>query len=198
MKKYAPAVARNREPLLEMLRVLLPTTATVLELSSGSGEHAHFFSEQLPQITWRPSDLDDEALASIAAFQSDGPANMAAPVRLDALDADWGTAAEDINALVCINMIHIAPWACCKGLMAGAERHLPPGGALILYGPYRFDGAFTAPSNEKFDAWLRDRDPSWGVRDVSEVTQLANDHQLDRQAIHEMPANNHILLFRRH
>ena len=194
---YAPAVARNREPILAVLRRVLPATGLVLEVASGSGEHAAFFAAALPHLTWQPTDADPRARASIAAFRDAGDApNLLPPLALDVMAAtDWPVSAA--AAIVCINMIHIAPWSACEGLVAGAARTLPPGGVLYLYGPYKEGGRHTAPSNEAFDADLRARDPRWGVRDLGEVTALAQRHGFAHQEMVAMPANNRSVIFRR-
>src|SRR5229473_429235 len=156
----APAVARNREPILAVLRRVLPPAGLVLEVASGSGEHAAFFASALPLLTWQPSDPDPRARASIAAFRdAGGTPNLLPPLDLDVMAAAWPVTGA--VAIVCINMIHIAPWSACEGLVAGAARALPPGGLLYLYGPYKEEGRHTAPSNEIFDADLRAR-PSAG------------------------------------
>jgi len=196
MKQIAPAAGRNKEPIREVLARALPASGTVLMIAEGSGEHAAYFAGAFHQLTWQPTDRDDTALASIAAWCDEAQLpNLRAPLRLDVTDAVWPVAAAD--AITCINMIHIAPWEATLGLFAGAARTLPAGGLLFLYGPYRFDGAFTAPSNEAFDQSLRSRDPRWGVRDVRdlEATAAATGFAL-REAV-AMPANNHSLLFRR-
>lgn len=193
---YAPAVARNREPILAVLRRVLPAGGLVLEVASGSGEHAAFFAQGLPQITWQPSDPDPRARASIAAFREAGAThNLLPPLALDAAMPEWPIARA--AAVVCINMIHIAPWSACAGLMAGAARVLPSAGVLYLYGPYKEEGRHTAPSNEAFDADLRARDPSWGVRDLGEVMALARRYGLVHQETVTMPANNRSVVFRR-
>jgi hypothetical protein len=195
VKRHAPATARNRDPILDVLRDVLPPSGTVLEIASGSGEHASYFAAALPNIRWQPTDPDRDALASIAAHAAEHPkGNLLAPLALDVL-ADWPV--DDVAAIVCINMIHIAPWACCEALMRGAGHHLPSGGPLVTYGPYRFDGAFTAPSNETFDASLRHRNPEWGVRDLSDVTRVAAEQDLVRERVVALPANNHCVVFRR-
>lgn len=194
MKQSAPAVARNREPIREVLARELPTSGVVLEISSGTGEHAVHLARSFPGITWQPSDVDGAALASIAAWREEsGLANLREPLRLDATSLDWPAA----DAVVCINLIHIAPWEAALGLFAGAKRTLAPGGLLYLYGPYRFDGAFSAPSNFDFDRSLRSRDSRWGVRDVRDLTVAAGACELSLRGVVAMPANNHSLLFRK-
>lgn len=194
MKRHAPAALRNRGPILEVIRDLLPTSGTVLEIASGSGEHVIFFAEHLPGLHWQPSDVDPTALASVDAHVAEsGLGNVNAALRIDVQELSWPLQAAD--ALICSNMIHISPWASCEGLVAGASRLLSSGAPLILYGPYRFDGAFTAPSNEAFDQSLRQRDPRWGVRDLGDVTELAERAGFDRGPVHAMPANNHVVVF---
>ena len=192
---HAPAVMRNRAPILAVLRDRLPPSGLVLEVASGSGEHAAFFAAALPHLSWRPSDSDRRALDSIAAFRATAAAaNLLPPLRLDAEAAAWPL--RRANAIVCINMIHIAPWSACTGLMAGAARLLPPDGLLYLYGPFK-EGRRTAPSNEAFDADLRARDPRWGVRDLDAVAELAQRHGLEHKETIAMPANNCSVIFRR-
>lgn len=193
---FAPAVARNREPILAVLRRVLPESGLVLELASGTGEHAAFFAAAFPHLDWQPSDPDPRARASIAAFRSaEGGTNLRPPLALDGAALSWPL--ERAAAVVCINMIHIAPWAAAEGLMAGAARLLPAGGPLFLYGPFKEAGRHTAPSNEAFDADLRARDPRWGVRDLGEVVALAAAHGLRHEETVAMPANNRSVIFRR-
>jgi SAM-dependent methyltransferase len=193
---YHAHVARNREPILEVLRRVLPPQGLVLEVASGSGEHAAYFAKMLPTLLWQPTDPDPRALASIAAHRTaaDTP-NLLSPLRLDAMSEEWPVQRAD--ALVCINMIHITPWAACKGLVSGAERTLRSGGVLYLYGPYQIDGRHTAQSNEEFDAWLRTQNAQWGVRDIAEVTELAAGHGFSLRKTIPMPANNQSVIFER-
>ncbi len=192
VRKHAPATLRNRGAIAEALRGLLPPAGLVLEIASGSGEHVAYFAGEFPALDWQPSDPDATALASITAWSA-GLANIRAPLMIDAAADHWPVAAAD--ALLCINMVHIAPWEATLGLMAGAARLLAPGAPLILYGPYRRAGVPTAPSNESFDASLRARDPRWGLRDVDAVSQAAKGFALE--AVIEMPANNLIVVLRR-
>ncbi|MCW5889019.1 MAG: DUF938 domain-containing protein [bacterium] len=193
--RHAPATTRNRDPLLAVLRRLLPPAGTVVEIASGTGEHAAWFAAALPGLVWQPSDPDPEARASVAAW-CDGLANVRPPLALDARAPDtWPVAAAD--ALLCVNMIHIAPWAACEGLVAGAGRLLPAGAPLVLYGPYRVGGAHTAPSNAAFDADLRARNPAWGVRDLDDVVAAAAPHGLRLEETVAMPANNLTVVLRR-
>jgi SAM-dependent methyltransferase len=193
---YFPHVARNREPILEVLRRVLPPRGLVLEVASGGGEHAAYFAERLPALSWQPTDPDPTALASIAAHRVAAEApNLLAPLRLDAKSGQWPV--ESAEAVVCINMIHITPWTASEGLLAGAQRTLPAGGVLYLYGPYRVDGRHTAPSNQDFDAWLRAQNAQWGIRDLADVTALAARHGLSLIETVPMPANNLSVVFRR-
>ncbi len=196
MKQHAPATTRNREPLLAVLREELPAAGTVLEIASGTGEHAVFFAQALTSIEWQPSDVDPVALASIAAHKDDASLpNLLSPLNLDVTSPSWPLTSA--AAVVCINMIHIAPWSACQALLSGAARLLPAGAPLILYGPFRFDGVFTAPSNEAFDAALRDRNPSWGVRDLTLVKKTAQAAGFEHARLVAMPANNHSVVFRK-
>ena len=191
----SPAAARNREPILEVLRGRLASGGRVLEVASGSGEHAVWFAQGLPGVVWRPSDQEPAAVASIRARReaADLP-NLEEPLVLNAADAgSWP--AGPIDAVVCLNMIHIAPWAAAEGLMAGCGRLLEPGGMLCLYGPFREGGVHTAPSNAAFDESLKARDPAWGVRDLEAVADLAASQGLDLAERIAMPANNLSLIF---
>jgi SAM-dependent methyltransferase len=193
-RRHAPATERNRAPILEVLRRVLPASGTVLEVASGSGQHAVFFAEALPHLIWQPSDPDPELRASIAAWRAQTALpNLRAPLALDATSDDWPM--ERADAILCINMIHIAPWTAALGLFRGAARLLSPGAPLLLYGPFKRDGRHTAPSNAAFDASLRQRDPAWGVRDLAEVEAAATGFILAETI--EMPANNLTLLLRR-
>lgn len=195
MKRHAPATARNRTPILEVLRRVLPVSGEVLEVASGTGEHAAFLAAQMPGLTWQPSDAEPAALESIRAHAEDsGLSNLRAPLELD-VTARWPL--ERADAVVCINLIHIAPWEACEGLMAGAARILPRGGPLYLYGPYFVQGRPTAPSNEAFDQSLRMQDPSWGVRRLGDVEAAAGRAGFVLEETVDMPANNFSVVFRR-
>ena len=195
-RRHAPATHRNRDPILAVLRRALPARGLVLEVSSGTGEHAVHFAGALPGLAWQPSDPDPAARASIAAWAAAaGLPNLRPPLDLDAAAERWPIAGAD--AVVCINMLHIAPWAAGLGLLRGAARLLPAGGPLILYGPYRQGGRHTAPSNAGFDAGLRARDPAWGVRDLEAVAAAAAEAGLGAPEVVAMPANNLALVFRR-
>ncbi|HEX8574206.1 MAG TPA: DUF938 domain-containing protein [Allosphingosinicella sp.] len=195
-RRFAPATRRNREPILAVLREVLPERGLVLEAASGTGEHAAYFAACFPNLRWQPTDPDPGALASIRAWREDsGLANLLEPLRLDAGAEDWPVAAAD--SILCVNMVHISPWAATEGLMRGAGRLLPPGAPLILYGPYRRSGVPTAASNESFDESLKARNPEWGLRDLESVEAEAARRGLGLERIVEMPANNLTLLFRR-
>jgi SAM-dependent methyltransferase len=193
---YRPHVARNREPILDVLRRVLPKQGLVLEVASGSGEHAAYFAAHLPALTWQPSDPDPAALASIAAHRAAAAApNLLAPVLLDVTAPSWPV--ERADAVICNNMIHISPWSAGEGLMAGAARVLEEGGVLYLYGPYKIDGRHTASSNAAFDAALRAQNPAWGIRDLADVAALAERNGLTLTETAAMPANNLSVVFRR-
>jgi SAM-dependent methyltransferase len=194
-KRHAPATLRNRDAIADVLRELLPKHGTVLEVASGSGEHVVHFARAFPTLDWQPSDPDPAALRSIAAWvdEADLP-NVAPPVLLDASSEHWRVA--DIDAILCINMIHISPWAATLGLLREAARQLPPDGLLYLYGPYVQPGVETAPSNLDFDRSLRSRNPDWGLRDVADVEAAATQEGFRIEGIVAMPANNLSLIFR--
>ena len=195
-KKIAPAAARNRDAIMAVLRDVLPASGAVLEVASGSGEHIVHFALEFPALDWQPSDPEASALASIAAWSDEaGLPNIAPPIRIDAMAADWALARAD--AILCINMIHIAPWAATLGLMAGAGRLLSDGARLYLYGPFRERGVTLAQGNADFDASLKGRDPEWGLRWVHDVAEVASAHGLALTERHEMPANNLSLVFRK-
>ena len=195
-RRTAPHVARNAVPILGVLRDVLPAEGLVLEIASGSGEHVLAFARGFPNLAWQPSDPDPVALASIEAWRAaEGAPNLLAPLRLDAAAPDWPL--ERADAMLCINMVHISPWAAALGLLDGATRLLPPGAPLYLYGAYRRDGVLTAPSNEAFDRSLRERNPDWGVRRLEDVAAEAERRSLALDRVIEMPANNLSVIFRR-
>lgn len=199
---YAAATERNRKPIWEVLERVLPAEGTVLEIASGTGEHAAFFAPRLNSIQWLPSEAQAELLDSIRAWEAALPAkNLAAPLALNVGDCPWPVEEEPpavpITAMVNINMIHISAWEMCTALMAGAERVLPVGGVLYLYGPFRREGVPFAPSNEAFDQMLRDRNSAWGIRELSAVEAIAQQHSLALVETVEMPANNLSVVFHR-
>lgn len=196
VRREAPAAARNREPILDVLRPALPASGRVLEVASGTGEHVVHFAKAVPHLEWQPSDLSPEARASIAAWiEAEGLASVRPPLALDAAAPVWPLARAD--ALLCVNMLHISPWEATRGLMRGAAALLGPGGLLYVYGPFRRAGVPTAPSNEAFDADLRRRDPRWGLRALEDVAACAASAGLGLERVVDMPANNLSLLFRK-
>ena len=196
MKRHAPAAARNAAPIADVLAQELPDSGTVLEIASGTGEHAVFNARRFPQLQWQPSDRDAEALDSIAAWvEAEGLGNLLAPITLDVRDTQWPVSNAD--AILCINMIHISPWAATEALFAGAAGALEAEAPLILYGPYFEEDAETAASNLAFDADLQRRNPKWGLRQVVEVDALAAGTGFKRSARYTMPANNLMLIYRR-
>ena len=195
-RRSAPAALRNREPIADVLAGWLPDTGVVLEIASGSGEHALHFAKRFPNLEWQPSDVHPDALASIAAWRAAaGLANVRAPIAIDSATPDWPIGHAD--AVLSINMVHISPWASALGLIGGAARILPAGGPLILYGPWLKDDVPTAQSNLAFDADLKQRDPRWGLRRVEDFAEAAAAEGLELVKTQEMPANNLMLLLRR-
>jgi uncharacterized protein DUF938 len=193
---YAPAAVRNRQPILDVLKQHLPSRGLVQEVASGTGEHVVHFAQGCPDLIFQPSDLDPQHRASIDAWVATlSLGNVRPAIALDVTAELWPVDAAD--ALICINMIHIAPWAAAEGLMRGARRLLPPGGLLYLYGPYKRGGQHTAPSNAAFDAGLRAQNPAWGVRDLEAVAALAVAQGFGEPHIVEMPANNLSLVLRK-
>ncbi len=193
--RSAPAALRNREPIAEVLADWLPDSGLVLEIASGTGEHAIFFADRFPKLEWQPSDVHLDALASIAAWhQAAELSNIRAPIIIDAREPAWPI--ERADAVLSINMVHISPWPSALGLLEGAARVLPADAPLILYGPWLQKGVAAAPSNLAFDADLKRRDPSWGLRLVEEFAAEAGNRGLDLLETREMPANNLMLLLR--
>lgn len=196
MKKHAPAAARNRDAIADVLARELPQSGMVLEVASGSGEHSIHFAARFPKLNWQPSDPDEAALASISAWQEDSDLpNLKPPVELDATQEFWPI--EQADAMLCINMVHISPWRATEGLFAAAARILGHGAPLILYGPYLEKDVQTTPSNLDFDANLRGRNREWGLRDLADMDDLAGRNGFGRSARYAMPANNLTLVFRR-
>lgn len=195
-RRSAPAALRNREAILRVLAEVLPAEGLVLELASGSGEHVVHFARALPALYWQPSDPDEAARASIAAWaETEGLENVLAPLEIDAAAAQWPIA--QIAAVLCINMIHISPWEATEGLMRGAGRILPAGAPLFLYGPYRRADHPLEPSNAAFDQDLRGRDPRWGLRLLEEVADCAAVQGFALERVIQMPANNLSVVFRK-
>lgn len=194
----SPAAERNKEPIADVLRGVLPDTGKVLEIASGSGEHALYFARNFPQLLWQPSDADASARGSIAAWQdhADLP-NLLPPIEIDASAPDTWPPVDAVSAILCINMVHISPWEATQGLLAGAQQLLGVHEPLILYGPYVQDGVETAPSNLAFDADLKRRNPAWGLRRLEDVTALAAEHDFRLEDVHALPANNIAIIYRR-
>jgi hypothetical protein len=194
-KMFAAAAERNAEPILAVLKEALPEAGLVLEIASGSGQHAAHFAAALPSTSFQPSDCRPEALASISAYQQEsGLANLHPPLWLDVLQPAWPI--HRAQAVVCINMIHIAPFAACRALFRGAARLLGRGSSVVLYGPYVIDGDFRAQSNIDFDRALRSQNPEWGIRELRDVERVASEHGFALERLVPRPANNHVLLFR--
>lgn len=195
---HSPAAERNKQPILEVLQRVLPPRGHALEIASGTGQHVVHFAAAMPGWTWQPSDPQPQALGSIAAWTAQsGLPNLRPVLALDVTQPTWTGVDDELDAIFCANMIHIAPWAACEGLMRGAARHLAPHGRLVTYGPYLIDGVPTAPSNLAFDADLRARNPAWGVRRLEDVQAAAAAQGLKRRQWIPMPANNFIVVFER-
>ena len=198
-QRYAPATERNREAILAVLQKYLPNQGTVLEIASGTGQHAVFFAPSLTQRYWLPTDMDPTNLASIAAWREGADAaNLLPPRQLDVRDPVWAIDCDlpaPVSAIVNINMLHISPWSCCEALFAGAADTLNHRAVVMLYGPFKRDGVHTAPSNAAFDEQLRSQDLAWGVRDLEAVLDVAVEQGFVCQNVIEMPANNLSVVF---
>ena len=192
----SPSAERNKAAVADILGQVLPASGLVLEVSSGTGQHVVHFAREMPQLTWQPSEREDESLHSIECWQAtEALPNVRAPLRLDVMDRPWPVSSA--VAVVCLNMIHIAPWPAAEALILGASEIVGPGGVLFLYGPFRRGGQHTAPSNEAFDLRLRSQNPDWGVRNLEDVASHAEAHGFKAPAVYEMPANNLSAVFRR-
>jgi len=199
-RQISPSSRRNGPHILKILKKVLPREGTVLEVAAGSGEHTVMFAPEFPNLEWLPSDPAANKLESIRAWMKTKPSgNILPPIALDAADLEWPVENRDhsIAAVICINMIHIAPWDAGKGLLAAAGRILPNGGVLYLYGPYKKGGKFTAPSNKAFDETLKRKNPAWGLRDIGVVEAEAGKHGLKLLDVIDMPANNFSLVFQK-
>jgi hypothetical protein len=195
-KGFAPAAERNRQPILDVLRRVLPPAGVVLEVASGTGQHAIFFTEHLPTLRWQPTDTSPDALQSIGAWVADSTRdNLLPPLELDVRSPEWPL--PEADALVCINMIHISPWETTEALFRGASKLLAIGSPMATYGPYRLDGEHTAASNAAFDESLRSRNARWGVRDIDDLVELGARTGFSLEERVDMPANNMILVWRR-
>jgi SAM-dependent methyltransferase len=197
-KRDAPATHRNREPILEVLTRWLVKPGTVLEIASGTGQHAAFFAEHLPHLEWWPTDRDSAGFESIEAWSAEsGLPNLAAPIALDAASEKWPVEAGKVDAIFNANMIHISPWDVGLGLFQGSGRVLGSGGFVFLYGPFKVGGEHTAPSNAAFDESLRQRDAAWGIRDLEEVIAVATRNGFGHVETNDLPANNKLIVFDR-
>lgn len=211
MRPFSPSAERNREPIAGILSSLLQAPRSidelpaphVLEIASGTGQHAAYFTEKFPHVIWRPTDYQAESVEVIQEYRAELPTQvkerLLPPLALDVRQVPWelgGLNAPAYALIVCINMLHISPWSAAVGLFGGGKKALRPGGALFTYGPYRFSGVFTAESNHEFDLDLKRRNPEWGVRDLSQLKALAAEHQFELEAVHPLPANNHGLVWR--
>lgn len=200
---HSPAAERNQAPILAQLLALLPARGAALEIASGTGQHAAHFAAALPGWSWQPTDLQETLFTAITAWAAEaGAPNVLPPVALDVLAPRWPVQGQAFapgafDLIYCANMLHIAPWACCAGLMQGAARHLAPGGRLVTYGPFLEEGVPTSPGNLAFDASLRAQDGQWGIRRLDDVAAVAAQSGLALQARHAMPANNLLLVWAR-
>jgi len=192
---YSSASERNRQPILDQLLTLLPCEATVLEIGSGSGQHAVFFTRHLSGLCWQPTDRGENISGLEAQFRANGNKHILQPLMLDVLSDPWPE--QDYDAVFSANTAHIMPWKAVQAMFAGVAAHLRRGGRFILYGPFNIDGKFTSTSNAHFDASLRQQDPQMGIRDMAEIESLANEYQLQIEGKIQMPANNFILVFLR-
>ena len=196
-RMFSPSAARNSAPILAILKRVLRTPGVVLEIGCGTGEHAVCFAEAMPSLTWQPSDVDSDSRTSTANWiKFAGLHNVLPPLDIDVCSKLWGVEqTAPFDAIVSINMVHIAPWAASLGLFAGASRLLSAGGLLVIYGPFMLDGVHNAPSNVAFDASLKTRNPSWGVRDIADLARVAESFGLRFRDMIEMPADNRLLVF---
>lgn len=198
LRRDAPATHRNREPIFEVLARWLPGSARVLEVASGTGQHAVYLAGRMPGLAWQPTEVDPDSLPSIEAWIADaGRQNVLPPRLLDASDVDWPEDVGRVDAIFTANLLHISPWSVGLGLVSGAGRALRDGGLLLIYGPFKMEGAHTAPSNAAFDESLRARDPSWGVRDLEAVVEAAAAAGLAHRETNALPANNLLVVFER-
>ncbi len=196
--QFSPAADRNKQPILEVLRTVLPPAGNALEIASGTGQHVAWFAANLPQWTWQPTDAMPEALGSIAACVAEqGLRNVRPALVLDVLAPTWLPPEAHFDLIYCANMLHISPWATSAALMHGSARHLAPGGVLLTYGPYLEDGVVTSEGNLAFDQSLRQQNPAWGIRQIDDVANEAEKAGLKLQARHALPANNLLLAWAR-
>ncbi|GHF14921.1 SAM-dependent methyltransferase [Kordiimonas sediminis] len=199
-RQVAPATARNRDPILAVLQKHLPPSGCLLEIASGTGEHAVYMAPHFPAYSWQPTDIDPARLESIDAWRKSAKADTVQPARkFDVLADPWDfpDLAKPVTAVLAVNLIHIAPIAVTHALFEQAGRNLQAGNFLITYGPYKRGGAHTAPSNEAFDQSLKARNPNWGIRDMEYVTETAAAHGFELADCVDMPANNYTLVFKK-
>ena len=195
---FSPAADRNKRPILDVLREVLPERGNALEIASGTGQHVAWFAAALPRWTWQPTDAMPVAMESISAHVvGQGLGNVHPPLVLDVMAPEWLPSTEQFDLIYCANMLHISPWATCAALMQGAARHLAPDGVLVTYGPYLEDDVPTSEGNLSFDQSLRSQDPAWGIRRKEDVAQEAARAGLRLRARHAMPANNLLLAWER-
>ena len=196
-RMFSPSAARNSAPIVGVIKRVLPTTGVVLEIGCGTGEHAVCFAEAMPKLIWQPSDTDNDSRASTASWiKFVGLKNVLTPLDINVCSTSWGVEeTAPFDAIVSINMVHIAPWTASLGLVAGAGRLLSDGGILVLYGPFMRGGLHNAPSNADFDASLKERNPSWGVRDIADLKRVGEASGLSLREIIEMPSNNAVIVF---
>jgi SAM-dependent methyltransferase len=195
-KETAPSAERNKGPIADILARVLPARGLVLEIASGTGQHVAHFAKSFPGLTFQPAEMDAARHPSIDAWvREEGLGNVQPPLAFDVMALPWPI--DHADAITCINMIHISPWEATLALMRGANALLPPGGVLVTYGPYKRNGAHTAPSNVAFDADLRSRNPLWGIRDMDDVAAAARREGLELEEVVAMPANNFTLVLRR-
>ena len=196
---YSPAADRNKRAILEVLLNVLPNEGAALEIASGTGQHVAWFAAGLPGWAWQPSDAQADGFDSISAWVAEqAVSNVLKPVVIDVMAANWLLASRKFDLIYCANMLHIAPWATCAALMRGSARHLAPGGRLVTYGPYFEDKVPTSPGNLAFDQSLRERNPTWGIRRLEDITQQAAAAGLKLLTRHAMPANNVLLVWQRY
>lgn len=192
----SPSALRNREPIWDVLKTVLPESGTMLEIASGSGEHAVHYAARLPNLIWQPSDPSEKARESIKAWSFEMElTNLLPPLDIDVTSETWPI--DRVDAMLAINMVHISPWTATEGLIRGAGKLLSSGGSLILYGPYKQEGREFVDSNMEFDAWLRNQNADWGIRQLEEVAELAGRAGLSLSSIVDMPANNLCVIFKR-
>lgn len=200
-RAYAPACARNKDPILDVLQGILDDTAYVLEIAAGTGEHAVHFTDARPGWRWQPTDIDDAGLRSQRAWADHVAHDRVLPAKhLSVLETNWADVLDErqkFDAVYCCNMIHISPWACTPALFAGAAAVTTSDAVLATYGPYKVNGAHTADSNARFEAWLHDRSPEFGVRDLADVYGAAEQSGWICKAQIDMPANNKMLIFKK-